>query len=93
MLFAMTIIYEWRGFVRNEEINKLHAEGFDHAPVEVDWIDVLSRLSLGWVAARDGQASWDSSTWSGMGTHTRSSKTPWWHAGRGGRASGRNSSL
>lgn len=56
MLFSMTIIYEWRGLVRNEEINQLHAEGFDHALVEVDWTDVLTRLSLGWVTARDGQS-------------------------------------
>ncbi|MEJ1181820.1 MULTISPECIES: hypothetical protein [unclassified Pseudarthrobacter] len=49
----MTITFEWRGMVRNDEINQLHAEGFDHALVEVDWTDVLSRLSLGWVTARD----------------------------------------
>ncbi|UVJ39043.1 GNAT family N-acetyltransferase [Arthrobacter sp. CJ23] len=50
----MTITFEWRGMVRNEEINRLHAEGFDHALVDADWTDVLSRLSLGWVTARDG---------------------------------------
>lgn len=55
MLFVMTITFEWRGMVRNEELNQLHAEGFDHALVEVDWTDVLSRLSLGWVTARDDQ--------------------------------------
>ena len=53
MLFSMTITFEWRGPIRNEEINQLHAEGFDHASVEVDWMEVLSRLSLGWVTARD----------------------------------------
>jgi GNAT superfamily N-acetyltransferase len=55
MLFSMTITFEWRGAVRNEEINQLHAEGFDHAYVEGDWTDLLSRLSLGWVTARDDQ--------------------------------------
>ena len=55
MLFSMTITFEWRGMVRNDEINQLHAEGFDHALVEVHWTDVLSRLSLGWVTARDDQ--------------------------------------
>jgi GNAT superfamily N-acetyltransferase len=55
MLFSMTIAWEWRGAFRNEEINQLHAEGFDHAYVEHDWTDVLSRLSLGWVTARDDQ--------------------------------------
>jgi len=55
MLFSMTITFEWRGAVGNEEINRLHAEGFDHAFVEVDWTDLLSRLSLGWVTARDAQ--------------------------------------
>lgn len=55
MLFSMTIAWEWRGAFTNEEINQLHAEGFDHAYAEDDWIDRLSRLSLGWVTARDGQ--------------------------------------
>lgn len=55
MLFSMTITFEWRGAVRNEEINQLHAEGFDHAYVEGDWTDMLSRPSLGWVTARDDE--------------------------------------
>ena len=55
MLFNMTITFAWRGMVRNDEINHLHAEGFDHAFVDVNWTDVLSRLSLGWVTARDAQ--------------------------------------
>ena len=55
MLFSMTIAWEWRGALTNEEINQLHAEGFGHAYVEDDWIDRLSRLSLGWVTARDDQ--------------------------------------
>ncbi|HCN22827.1 MAG TPA: GNAT family N-acetyltransferase [Arthrobacter bacterium] len=51
----MTITFEWRGAARNEEINQLHAEGFDHADVDDDWTDRLSRFSLGWVTARDEQ--------------------------------------
>lgn len=55
MLFGMTVTFEWRGAVRNEETNQLQAEGFDFAYVEDDWTDMLSRLSLGWVTARDDQ--------------------------------------
>lgn len=33
MLFTMTVTFEWCGAVRDEEINQLHAEGFDHAYV------------------------------------------------------------
>lgn len=55
MPVSMTVTFEWRGAVRNEEINQLHAEGFDHAYVEDDWTDMLQRLSPGWVTARDDQ--------------------------------------
>ena len=55
MLFSMTVTYEWRGAVRNDEINQLHAEGFGHAYVDDDWNGLLSRHSLGWVTARDDQ--------------------------------------
>jgi GNAT superfamily N-acetyltransferase len=55
MLFSMTINFEWRGPFRNEEVNQLHAEGFNHAPGDDDWEDQLSRFSLGWVTARDDQ--------------------------------------
>lgn len=49
----MTIDYEWRGPMQNEEINRLHAEGFGHEYSDHDWTGLLSRLSLGWVTARD----------------------------------------
>lgn len=49
----MAIEYEWRGAFQNEEINQLHAEGFEHTYVDDDWNGLLSRLSLGWVTARD----------------------------------------
>ncbi|TFD92126.1 GNAT family N-acetyltransferase [Cryobacterium lactosi] len=51
----MTIDYEWRGSFQNDELNQLHAEGFDHMHVNDDWIGILERLSLGWVTARDDQ--------------------------------------
>ena len=50
----MPIDYEWRGSFQNDELNQLHAEGFDHTHVNDDWKGILERLSLGWVIARDG---------------------------------------
>ena len=49
----MTTDYEWRGAFQNEEINQLHAEGFEHECSTDDWGGRLSRFSLGWVTARD----------------------------------------
>ncbi|WP_223692847.1 GNAT family N-acetyltransferase [Leifsonia poae] len=49
----MTITWEWRGGFTNDEVNRLHAEGFEHAYFDDDWNGMLSRLSLGWVVARD----------------------------------------
>ena len=50
------INYEWRGTVRNAELNALHAEGFGHRVLDDDWESQLSRHSLGWVCARDDGA-------------------------------------
>ncbi len=50
----MTIKYEWRGDFDNEAVNALHAEGFDHAPLEDDWKSQVHKHSLGWVCAREG---------------------------------------
>ncbi len=50
---AMTITYEWRGGFDNLAVNALHAEGFGHPTVEVDWLARVERHSLGWVCARD----------------------------------------
>jgi GNAT superfamily N-acetyltransferase len=47
------ISYEWRGPVRNPEMNALHAEGFDHPLLDDDWEAQLAAHSLGWVGARD----------------------------------------
>lgn len=52
----MTITYEWRGDFDNAEVNSLHAEGFDHAVEQDDWLGRVNRHSLGWVCARDGAA-------------------------------------
>jgi ribosomal protein S18 acetylase RimI-like enzyme len=44
--------FEWRGDFTNYEVNALHAEGFHHPVLEVDWLTQLERHSLGWVCAR-----------------------------------------
>lgn len=51
----MTIDYRWRGAFKNDEVNRLHAEGFDHGYSDDDWNGLLSRHSLGWVTARDAE--------------------------------------
>jgi len=50
----MTFTYEWGGDFDNVALNALHAEGFDHAPLEDDWQTQVRRHSLGWVCAHDG---------------------------------------
>ncbi|MBA2313541.1 MAG: GNAT family N-acetyltransferase [Actinobacteria bacterium] len=49
----MSITYEWRGDFNNVAVNALHAEGFDHEPLEDDWNTQVRKHSLGWVCARD----------------------------------------
>lgn len=49
----MTVTYEWRGDFDNEAVNALHAAGFDHPPLKIDWLSQLRRHSLGWVCARE----------------------------------------
>ncbi|MEV0662670.1 GNAT family N-acetyltransferase [Actinomadura luteofluorescens] len=52
----MTITYEWRGDFGNAAVNALHAEGFGHRVMDVDWLTQVQRYSLGWVCARrDGE--------------------------------------
>lgn len=48
------ITYEWRGHLQDDELNRLHAEGFDHRILDIPWMAQLERHSLGWVIARDG---------------------------------------
>jgi GNAT superfamily N-acetyltransferase len=52
MLARMTITYEWRGDFDNAAVNTLHAEGFDHRVLDIDWAAQVHRHSLGWVTAR-----------------------------------------
>ena len=50
------IDYEWRGRFGNTELNRLHAEGFEHGLLDDDWWGQVNRHSLGWVCARwDGR--------------------------------------
>ena len=35
---AVTVVYEWRGRFTNDELNRLHAEGFDHRVLDDDWV-------------------------------------------------------
>jgi GNAT superfamily N-acetyltransferase len=48
---ATTVTYAWRGEFESEDVEALHAEGFDHKPVAYDWFAQVSRHSLGWVCA------------------------------------------
>ncbi len=53
----VAIRYTWRGSVENDELDRLHAEAFDtrvYSADEWNWVERLSRHSLGWVVARDG---------------------------------------
>jgi hypothetical protein len=50
------ITYEWRGEFENAAVNALHAEGFGHRVVDVDWHAQVHRHSLGWVCAREAGA-------------------------------------
>jgi ribosomal protein S18 acetylase RimI-like enzyme len=60
--------YEWRGAYTSDEIESLHAEGFDHEPAtQFEWPAQLDH-SLGWVCARQDQqlvgfvnVAWDGS--------------------------------
>ena len=43
---------QWKGAFENHELNHLHAEGFGDSS-SVDWLERVTRHSLGWVCARD----------------------------------------
>ncbi|MER5494648.1 GNAT family N-acetyltransferase [Streptomyces sp. NPDC002490] len=52
----MTITYTWRDAFENAAVNALHAEGFHHRVLDIDWWEQVQRHSLGWVCARrDGE--------------------------------------
>ena len=47
------VSYEWRGAFTNQEVNRLHADAFDHRVFnEWDWVAQCNKHSLGWVTAR-----------------------------------------
>jgi GNAT superfamily N-acetyltransferase len=45
--------YEWRAPFANTDVNILHAEGFDHPLLGIDWQAQVEHHSLGWVCAFD----------------------------------------
>jgi GNAT superfamily N-acetyltransferase len=47
---------EWRTAFDNAAVNALHADGFDHALLDVDWRTQVERHSLGWVCAFEATA-------------------------------------
>jgi GNAT superfamily N-acetyltransferase len=60
--------FAWHGPFDNVEVNRLHAEGFEHPVLEYDWWGQVNQHSLGWVCARDAGAlvgfvnvAWDGS--------------------------------
>ncbi|MGC0420999.1 GNAT family N-acetyltransferase [Embleya sp. AB8] len=53
MTVTHTYEYEWRGDFADVDLNALHAEGFDHPPVDIGWSARVRRHSLGWVCARE----------------------------------------
>jgi ribosomal protein S18 acetylase RimI-like enzyme len=50
----MAVTFEWRGAIDNDQLNRLHAEGFGTRVFDTDWASQLERHSAGWVTARDG---------------------------------------
>ncbi|HEX5116666.1 MAG TPA: GNAT family N-acetyltransferase [Pseudonocardiaceae bacterium] len=50
----MPVTYAWRGGFTDAALNALHAEGFGHDYLDIDWSATLHRHSLGWVCATDG---------------------------------------
>ena len=45
--------FEWRAPFANAAVNALHAEGFDHPLLDIDWRSQVERHSLGWACAFD----------------------------------------
>ena len=46
--------FDWRCDFANVEVNRLHAEAFEHRVRDDDWKRQLNEHSLGWVCAREG---------------------------------------
>jgi GNAT superfamily N-acetyltransferase len=51
----MDVRYGWRAPFENRDVNTLHAEGFSHALLDIDWRAQVERHSLGWVCAFDDE--------------------------------------
>jgi GNAT superfamily N-acetyltransferase len=51
---AQVVDYSWRGRFDNDDVNALHAEGFEHRLLDEDWVAQVERHSLGWVTAVEG---------------------------------------
>jgi len=49
----MDVAYRWRGAFTDEDVNALHAEGFDHPVLDIAWRTQVEQHSLGWVCAYD----------------------------------------
>ena len=47
------IAYAWQGEFDNEEVNRLHADAFEHRIFNDDWQQLVRSFSLGWVTARE----------------------------------------
>ena len=45
----------WRGPIDNDQLSRLHAEGFGTRVFDWDWATQLERHSLGWVTAHEGE--------------------------------------
>jgi hypothetical protein len=44
--------FEWRGRFDDPEVDRLHAEGFEHDLFDGGWRQQVGEHSLGWVTAR-----------------------------------------
>lgn len=49
----MDVSYGWRAPFASADVNALHAEGFGHPVLDIDWQHQVERHSLGWVCATD----------------------------------------
>jgi GNAT superfamily N-acetyltransferase len=45
--------FQWRAEFSNQSLNALHAEAFNHAVLDDDWLTQVRTHSLGWVCAFD----------------------------------------
>lgn len=46
--------YTWKGAFDEDDLNRLHAEAFEHEFIPIAWTTQLADHSLGWVCARRG---------------------------------------